>query len=183
MERWKKISGFPHYEVSVDGHVRSLPRMVERSDGQPQGIPGCMLRPVTRDNNGIRYGEVTLSDIESGRRHVIRKVHHLVLETFIGPRPGGMVTRHLNGDSLDNRLENLTYGTHQENVDDRSRHGRTHRPIGELNGRAKLTADDVWNIRCDISNGTRRPTLASEYNVSLSLINQIASRVIWSEVV
>jgi hypothetical protein len=181
MNQWEKVVGFPHYEVSTKGSVRSLPRMVERCDGQLQGIPGGILSPVIRDNHGTQYGEVTLSDIGSGRRHVIRKVHHLILETFIGPRPEGMVTRHLNGDSLDNRLENLIYGTHEQNVADRSRQGRTHRPAGELNGRAKLTGGDVELIRRRAGEGVGRMALACQYNVSVSLIYQIVRGAIWTE--
>lgn len=54
------------------------------------------------------------------------KVHQLVLEAFVGPRPEGMVTRHLNGDPSDNRLTNLAWGTHAENNADTVQHG-THK--------------------------------------------------------
>jgi len=54
------------------------------------------------------------------RRHY---VHQLVLETFVGPRPEGRQCRHLNGNSLDNRLENLSWGTASEDNYDRVRHG------------------------------------------------------------
>lgn len=43
-------------------------------------------------------------------------VHHAVLEAWVGPRPEGMECDHINGDSLDNRLENLEWVTHQENM-------------------------------------------------------------------
>lgn len=42
-------------------------------------------------------------------------VHQVVLDAFMGPRPPKMVSRHLNGDSLDNRVANLAYGTQKEN--------------------------------------------------------------------
>ena len=47
-----------------------------------------------------------------------RSVHSLVLETFCGPRPKGMVGMHLNGDPGDNRLSNLAWGTQQKNIID-----------------------------------------------------------------
>ena len=65
-----------------------------------------------------------------------RLVHRLVLEAFVGPRPEGMVARHLNGDPGDNRLENLAWGTQSENNYDKVRHGthhnanKTHCPSG-----------------------------------------------------
>ena len=43
-------------------------------------------------------------------------VHHAVLSAWVGPRPEGMECDHINGDSLDNRLCNLEWVTHQENM-------------------------------------------------------------------
>ncbi len=55
-------------------------------------------------------------------------VHTLVLMAFAGPRPAdGMVTRHLNGDKLDNRAANLAWGTVQENIHDKFAHGTDHK--------------------------------------------------------
>lgn len=185
MEHWKKIGGFPNYEVSNLGRVRSLPRTVMRRDGQPQGIRGGILKPVIRDNRGVRYGEVTLSDADFGVYHVIRKVHHLVLEAFVGPRPDGAITRHLNGDSLDNQLKNLVYGTHQENVRDRTDHGNTWHPRGETNPRAKLNAEAVKVIRFFYREGRAIygmcNKLARAYDVSVSLVSQIGRGIVWDE--
>jgi hypothetical protein len=50
-------------------------------------------------------------------------LHREVLTSHAGPCPAGMETRHLNGDPLDNRQENLAWGTHRENVMDSIRHG------------------------------------------------------------
>ena len=49
-------------------------------------------------------------------------VHVLVLEAFVGPRPQGLVCRHLDGDKRNNRVDNLKWGTHAENWEDRRRH-------------------------------------------------------------
>lgn len=42
--------------------------------------------------------------------------HHAVLSAWVCPRPEGMECDHINGDSLDNRLCNLEWVTHQENM-------------------------------------------------------------------
>ena len=52
-----------------------------------------------------------------------RYVHQLVMEAFVGPRPAGMDTRHLDGNPENNALANLSYGTPSENARDRRRHG------------------------------------------------------------
>lgn len=55
-----------------------------------------------------------------------RLVHQVVAEAFHGPRPAGMETRHRDGDVLNNRSDNLVYGTHGDNMDDAVRHGTHH---------------------------------------------------------
>lgn len=54
---------------------------------------------------------------------VLRRVHRLVLEAFVGPCPPGMEGCHNNGDPTDNRLANLRWDTRRSNVLDSVRHG------------------------------------------------------------
>jgi hypothetical protein len=50
-------------------------------------------------------------------------VHVLVAAAFLGPCPDGQEVRHLDGDKLNNCLDNLIYGTRSENNLDTVRHG------------------------------------------------------------
>jgi hypothetical protein len=52
-----------------------------------------------------------------------RYLHEMVLTTFMRPARPKEQCRHLNGNSLDNRLENLAWGTPSEDNYDRVRHG------------------------------------------------------------
>lgn len=120
---WLPIPGYEgRYEVSDQGEVRSLPRYRSR---------GGILRPHPSLPGG--YPSVNLRKDGAGKT---MRVHALVMLAFVGPRPEGQVTRHLNGNPLDNRLENLTYGTPTENNLDTVRHGgnanarKTHCPQG-----------------------------------------------------
>lgn len=64
------------------------------------------------------------------------RVHAVVLNAFVGPRPDGMVCRHLDDDKTNNALSNLCWGTPRENQLDVVRNGnhfaanRTHCPRG-----------------------------------------------------
>lgn len=54
-----------------------------------------------------------------------RSVHSLVCEAFYGPAPKHKPwALHRNGDHLDNRPENLYWGTPKENSQDAKRHGK-----------------------------------------------------------
>lgn len=117
-EEWRSIRGHENrYEVSSQGRVRSLTRLIEYVDGRSFVREGQILTPVL---NGKPYYYVTLG--RGDRRYV----HQLVLEAFAGPRPLDAVARHLDGDPLHNASSNLAWGTQSENMRDRQEHGRDH---------------------------------------------------------
>lgn len=92
----KPIPGFPGYYADIDGGVYSTRR-------------GCArrLRPVM--HNGFPHVWV----LAGYGNDTVRKipVRVLILRAYVGPRPARHVCRHLNGDSTDNRLANLRWGT------------------------------------------------------------------------
>lgn len=66
---------------------------------------------------------------------------------FVGPKPKGTECLHVDGNHKNNKLDNLRYGTHTENMRDCSKHGKFPDRRGINNGRAKLTPDQVVTIR------------------------------------
>jgi plasmid maintenance system antidote protein VapI len=85
-----------------------------------------------------------------------------------------MECRHLDGDPMNNRVENLTWGTRAENMHDRTRHGTDNG--GERNQWAKLTNDQVVEIRERyIAGGIKQATLAAMYGVGVPAISTIVT--------
>jgi hypothetical protein len=127
-ERWLPVVGFEGYlEVSDRGRVRSLDRVVyleNRGRGGPgyRKHTGKILKQA-RHPRGYRYISISGGGIQRPNA----KVHHLVLEAFIGPRPPGMVGCHNNDIPDDNRVENLRWDTPAANVLDRVVSGRSKR--------------------------------------------------------
>ncbi|MGP5930306.1 NUMOD4 motif-containing HNH endonuclease [Corynebacterium glyciniphilum] len=118
-EIWKPIPGYEgYYEVSDQGRVRSIERVIVRDNGMRQTVRSRVLRPAL---NRRGYEGVHLYRRGIGEGF---SVHRLVLLAFVGPCPEGMEVRHLNGAPADNRLTNLRYGTSLENKLDIIRHGR-----------------------------------------------------------
>ena len=110
MEIWKDIPGYEgFYQVSDMGRVRSVDRKVVRKNGRPHTVIGKILRPSVAS----RYSIVQL---RNSLHQKGRTVHSLVMLAFVGERVDGIVIDHLNGDTYDNRLENLEYVTQRENV-------------------------------------------------------------------
>ena len=96
------------------------------------------------------------------------RVHRLVLEAFVGPCPAGLECRHLDTDPLNNRLENLVWGTREENHADRLVMGRT-----------ALTGDQVRYIRGS-SKSTR--ALAKELGCSQMHVSRVKRGISWRDV-
>ena len=180
LEIWLPIPGCPGYEVSDRGNVRSLDRVVRRKDtGTPVFHRGMVLKPFIRrgrGGEGIPYRSV---DIRGSVRTT--RIGLLVLAAHVGPRPPGQTMRHLNDDSLDDRLSNLAWGTPSQNMQDAYRNGRV-RLRGEKNGHARLAAADVVAIRARAAAGETQTNLAKQYGVALSTIHAIVHRVNWQHI-
>jgi HNH endonuclease len=108
------------------------------------------------------------------------RIHRLVLETFIGPCPEGMEGLHKNGNSRDNRLCNLRWGTHLENARDAIRHGVIRR--GESSGMAKLTEVLVREIKILDSLGVPFKDIARRMNVHPSHVSRIVNGKTWKHI-
>ena len=103
----------------------------------------------------------------------IYRVHKLVMLTFIGPVQEGLEIRHLNGNPQDNRLENLKYDTHSENMLDRYRNHKVY---------TKLSKDEIKEIAyLIIKNGgasfAYQKKLAQKYKVNSRTIRAIRDRL------
>ena len=115
-----------YYQVSQNGLVRSLRRMVVDSRGGQRIIRGRILKSWLD-----RYGYLWVDLSRDGESNH-RLIHQMVLEAFVGKCPDEMECRHYDGNSTNNRLENLSWGTHEQNEGDKKRHGTV--PRGERNG-------------------------------------------------
>ena len=118
MVNYKYIPEYPGYRVGDDGSVWSL--WVGSGGGTRLGTYWRQLKTPPNEKG---YQRVNL--IRDGKPRSFR-VHRLVLLAFVGPCPKGMQARHLNGNSSDNRLANIAWGTPEENYADIHRHGTYH---------------------------------------------------------
>lgn len=116
-ETWKPVVGYEGlYEVSDQGRVRSLDRVVDR------GRLGKSLRPGKILKGSIdskRYLYVSL--YKDGRRN--HRIHQLVSRAFIGIPQEGQEVRHRDGSRDNNVVENLEWGSRSENILDAVGHG------------------------------------------------------------
>jgi hypothetical protein len=106
-------------------------------------------------------------------------VHRAVAWAFLGPQLKGMYVCHNNGNPSDNRLTNLRYGTARENAKDKVHHKT--QPRGTTSYKAKLTEDDVKEIRRDWKNYSLA-SFATKFGVGIGTIRDVILNRTWTHV-
>lgn len=108
---WRDIPGYQgYYQVSNTGEVRSLDRVIYKSNGVAQLRRGRIL-PAKTNSDGYIF--VRLSK-ESERRQFA--VHILVAKAFVPGYFDGAEVNHKDYDRTNNYPDNLEWVTHEENV-------------------------------------------------------------------
>jgi len=111
-EIWKDIPGFVGYQVSDYGNVRCWLKKGKSSGFEE--IPRIVK--LTTKFSRCRLVYYRLAIRKSGDRKVhYFSIHRLVWQTFVGLLGDKEVIDHKNGDTSDNRLENLRVASWQQN--------------------------------------------------------------------
>lgn len=130
MEIWERVPGFSRYAASNLGRILDLQKKE------------LMIFNVKREKNYVRFAGRSLQADDGSSRFL--RPYDIVMLAFVGPKgPRGSdreMIRHLNGDALDCRLENLQYGTFKENSEDAKKHGTTGSKRTILTEKQKLAA-------------------------------------------
>jgi hypothetical protein len=148
------VPGHPDYLVSDLGRVMSLVSNRNLNPYLANGYLQVKLGSRFRDN-----------------------VNRLVLLCFRGPAKPGQVCRHLDGNRVNNRLNNLAWGTLVENYNDRRNHGTSNE--GERHPHAKLTEEKVREIRCS---DELSASLAHRFGVTRDHVTRLRSGIGWEHV-
>lgn len=132
---------------------------------------GCWLWLGTTCSN-MRYGAVKIL----GRRVL---AHRLSYEAFVAPIPEGLLVCHHCDTPECVNPSHLFVDTIADNNRDRQMKGRY---IGEWNGRAKLTHDQVREIRSRIAGGEKIKTLARIMGIDHCALRNVAKGKSWRNV-
>ena len=167
-DRPTPIPGFPGYFVTPNGEVLSTKRRWYKE---------VFLQLKT---HRIKDGHLQVT-LYKGKTPTYQAVHRLVLFAFIGNPSIGEVCRHLDGNPENNSLNNLCWGTHQENEEDKERMGR--RPRGSVHASSLLSEFDVrMIIYMERTKEFTQREIAKIYNVCTGTINHIIKKRNWRQI-
>ncbi len=141
------------------------------------GKSGRIMKPAL-DSNG--YMRTMLVDNEGKNRTI--KVHRIIAQTFIENPHQLKEVNHINGQKSDNRVSNLEWVSHQQNIRHSFDNGLQNNK-GENNPTSKLSEKDVLEIRAKFKPRVYgRKKLAEEYKVKISTIKDVILRRSWMHI-
>lgn len=113
-EVWKPVPSLPGVMASNEGRIILPPRYAPLPNGgYRQYLPKPVTGVITRAAKNAQYVYRGVYTKAFGNI----KVHRAVCEAFHGPAPfTGAVVIHLDENALNNRPENLKWGTQKENL-------------------------------------------------------------------
>lgn len=170
----RKIPGYSRYAADENGNLYSL-------NYKRTGFVR-MLKPA-KDS----YGYLRTMLLNDQGKYETVKVHRIVALAYLGD-PGDFHVNHKNGIKQDNRTVNLEYVTISENMKHAYSTGLMVKKSGSKNGNAKLTEQQVMEIREYAKNHKGRyygrKQLAQKYGISESHVKDIVNgrRGVWSGV-
>ena len=174
-EYWSDILNYEgYYQVSNHGNVRSLDRIITQQNGRKQLVEGRVLKPYLT-NKG--YFKVHLS--RDGKRKS-RSIHRLVAIAFL-PNPFQKPqVNHINGCKTNNNLCNLEWNTQSEQQIHAYQNGL--QPKGEKHHYAKLTREEVIQIKQLLKSRVLQKDIATKFNVSQQVISAINTGARWNHI-
>ena len=129
---WKDVKGFEGlYKVSNEGVLFSTPR---------QHTKGGVVKRIRTYQGYEKY------NLYKDGKMYLKRVHRLFAEHFIPNPENKPYINHIDGNPLNNTLDNLEWVTQKENVQHAIRTGLMN-VNGENNPSAKLTDQEVLEIR------------------------------------
>ena len=170
-EQWRLVVDNHDYEVSNLGGIR-------RATEAKNTYVGRLLKTQLTWQG---YPCATLCGPGLLRKR--RTIHKLVASAFLPPDPDPLRTHvhHMNFIPTDNRVENLEWVTHPENMSHSHVAGRFPEfdRRGAKNGNSKLTADDVRAIRKMRAEWVDLVTIAQHFGINKSTVWEITSGKTW----
>lgn len=117
MEIWKDIYGYEGlYQISNYGNVKSVNRKVKNKHGF-RIVKDKILKPILNNKGYYIYG------LRKNGKLEMKLLHRLIAENFIENKNNYPCINHIDGNKLNNNINNLEWCSYQHNIKEAFRIG------------------------------------------------------------
>lgn len=160
------------YQISNYANVKSL-----KVGSGTRGVLEKILKPSKNETGYLNIG------LHKNKKQKTFKVHRLLMFAF---KPDeyfeGAQVNHIDGNKLNNSLDNLEWCTPKENTQHADSTGLRNIK-GEKHGKSKLTENQVRKIRSNYENKKfNQYELAKIFNIDPSTISDIVNNKRWNHI-
>lgn len=174
-EKWKDIPEFEScYQASNLGRIKSKKRVIVYSNGAIYKYPSVILVPYITPS-----GYYTLTLCRNKLRYS-KRVCRLIASTFIKNTYNKSQVNHMDGNKLNDSVENLEWVTASENQIHRYSVLKKGAPTGEHHAHSKMSNKKVKKLRMLYLKGNySQYELAVKYGISQPTVSEIISKKLW----
>lgn len=166
-EVWKDIPGYEGlYQVSNLGGVRGLVYQGKPRVKWVKPYSGFWGRPKVQ--------------LFKHKKNTLHPVSRLVLSAFVGLPPKGYQAAHLDGNPLNDRLDNLKWCSPKENNSHKFMHGTMQH--GFSSPGSKFSRETFALVEKMLGMGVSQYEIAEVFNVNQSTISRIKTRARWKHI-
>jgi hypothetical protein len=178
IEVWKDVLEYDgRYQVSNLGRIKSIRKLKSQTSIKKYGK--LQIENILKPEFSKDYFRIMLSTAGETKRF---QVHRLVLASFSRVPLLGEEGNHLDGNTKNNKLDNLEWTTKRGNVEHRIRIGKYLSQSGENQCFSKLKTQNVIDIRRLRKEGISARELGKRFGVEESSIRNIVNYKSWKHV-
>lgn len=175
-EVWNDVVGYEGlYQVSNCGRVKSLARYVDYGHQKAFRKERVLAKSIDKDG----YELAGLSKLSKSK---LAKVHRLVAQAFIPNTKDLPIVNHIDGVKNNNSVSNLEWVNNSENIQHAYDSGLAKANKGAECGAAKLSEQQVLEMRRLATQGIMHKDIATKFGISKRGIHNIISRKSWSHI-
>lgn len=171
MIEYKFLEDYPGYRFGSDGSIWS--------GWNNHGDLTNNWRRLNGNVGALGYRKITIKHKDRGQ--ITMNFNVLILEAFVGPKSKRYLQCcHIDHNKLNNNIDNLFWGTHQDNIDGNVE-SNIH-PHGESHGRAIINDEIARKAKILLGNGISCIKVSKLLHIPKHIVWRIKSGKSWGHV-